>query len=285
MSYKRIVVKDITEYITRVLEFSHDVETIWYRGHTAHYYHLEPSAYRFLKFRRDSQKIEKESIMAARSDMLHVIETQRLELPLDWLCYLQHNRLPTRLLDWTTEFHVALYFAFEDYSKGRAQAGSLPCVWAIKPKLFVQKLIQYIQNKSKPFGIKAGRKKEIIKILGNFDEIKGTNSVASVDNDLLNDIYIPFISPFVNERAKLQGGCFIRFPLLDQETDDVFSEYKLNKFIFAKPIFSDCVAKFIFLYPSKVVRELSILNLDSSKFTPEVENIALSIKRQLFEGL
>ena len=145
MTYQRIIVTSISEYISRVIEFSDESE-VWYRGHTSHAYFLEPSAYRYKRFRKNSRNIEERSIQAAQSDMLHIDETQRLSIDLDWLCYLQHTGTPTRLLDWSSEFHIALYFAFEDYLKDRAKSGSFPCIWAIKPKAFKKGLIEYIKT-------------------------------------------------------------------------------------------------------------------------------------------
>lgn len=283
MNYQRIVVRNLTEFVTRVLDFSDKVGKIWYRGHSAHYYHLEPSAYRYKKFIKGSKTIEGESVFAARSEMLHIDETKNLNLDLDWLCYLQHNRMPTRLLDWTFEFNVALYFAFEDYHKGRAKPGSLPCVWALKPRNFIEGLIKYVEKEAHPFGMKASQKKKVLSTLQNFDDVKGTHSIANADNELLDDTYIPFISSFVNERAKMQGGCFIRFPLLDQEDKEEFKRYRLDEFISANPLFSGCLAKFIFLFPTDVIKELTVLNLDTGRVYPEVENIALGIKRRLFD--
>jgi len=49
----------------------------------------------------------------------------------DWdvLFHMQHHGVPTRLLDWTSVFGVALFFALHNYDP----KSSMPCVWIMNP--------------------------------------------------------------------------------------------------------------------------------------------------------
>ncbi|MBT3322634.1 MAG: hypothetical protein HN392_10160 [Anaerolineae bacterium] len=90
----------------------------------------------------------------------------------------------------------------------------------------------------------------------------------------------------------MQGGCFIRFPLLngeerenveDEDNKTVFADHRLETLISDSPHFTNCLAKYVFIKPRKNSKELLTLNLDTSRIYPEVENIALRIKQRLFE--
>jgi len=290
MSYETKLVWDMPGLIKEILAFAADAGEIWYRGHKFHDYYLEPSAYRYSPFQIDSKNIEIESILAARSAMIHISETRILENDLNWLCYLQHNRLPTRLLDWTFEFQVALYFAFEDHLQNKADAGSLPCLWAFRPKKFMQGLSDFINDRSEatPLGIDPDNCAKVTEKILADTQPKDASFISQFDNEhpgLLKDMYVPFFSPYVNERAKLQGGCFIRFPLLNaRKLEKWFIEHRLENFVQQnKTHFSNCLVKFVFIHPSKMKNDLSMLNLKTSRIYPEVENIALSIKKRYFE--
>jgi hypothetical protein len=60
----------------------------------------------------------------------------RQDSPWDVVFSMQHHGLPTRLLDWSTTFSVALYFALKPYFLDESLRRSLdqaPCIWILNP--------------------------------------------------------------------------------------------------------------------------------------------------------
>ena len=124
--YWRIDGRDIP--ISQYTKFPHG---IWFRGQPNAEWKLIPSVFRkklipnpgyqnnpnLPEYHEDTLPRYEEAGIYQQFQLRQASYREVYKFTFDWLCLMQHYRLPTRLLDWSESILVALYFAVKDDSE------------------------------------------------------------------------------------------------------------------------------------------------------------------------
>jgi len=113
--------------IEQVIKIGKGLTRSWFRGHPETYNNLAPRI-----FRKDRQFLRPDYEMFIIERFKKVAPALNSNVPgkednLEWLILMQHHDAPTRLLDWTENILIALYFAVKDYPKKDGE------IWALYP--------------------------------------------------------------------------------------------------------------------------------------------------------
>lgn len=101
----------------------------FFRGHSDGSYKLLPSLFRQgVKTAKDYWQLERRAFFEFRTRARQLYNADHSDW--DVLFHMQHHGVPTRLLDWTSVFGVALYFALLRHD---THSDVRPCIWVLNP--------------------------------------------------------------------------------------------------------------------------------------------------------
>ena len=115
----------------------------WYRGQSKSTWELNPKIFRFGHSTEYLIREENHLFSDFRGDYVNYLPNISERDSWDVLCAMQHYGISTRLLDWSTELNVALYFAIKNAKKiDQQKPETWPCIWVLNPyrlnELFVK---------------------------------------------------------------------------------------------------------------------------------------------------
>jgi hypothetical protein len=145
-------ISDLEAFAACVARLAAEDGKLWYRGTRSDDHHLVPSLYRHPTIKKPDELIELEWELL--SEFRHQAPPFAGKLPeqdLELLFLMQHYGVPTRLLDWTENPFVALFFALEN----ALQAGSSEhdaAIWILNPSKLNEQATSHRETSQRIYG-------------------------------------------------------------------------------------------------------------------------------------
>lgn len=252
-----------------------------YRGHPSVEYKLIPSIFRKFKQEDDKHEYWKYSLSNENEMYMHFIKEAKLYIKniddntnegyLEWMVYAQHFGVPTRLLDFTNNPLVALYFAC---SKEENKDGAIWIVNLTNYKKFHSKELINEPNVNED----TTKNKLIYEI------------ISELKNGSLNSSKVPihFIPYYFDERMSAQASSFLIWGEDDHPFEEMIDNENYINISFAKNgIFVDhegkaeeFVLKITIPHEKKksILEELDLLGVNPKSIFPGLDSIGKYIE-------
>lgn len=237
-------IKNISGLITALKSQNPKSETLWFRGHSDESWKLLPSFHR-LKGATSEQTLLKKF----KQNAFLLLEHKPIK-SFEWLFWLQHYGVPTRLLDWTESPLAALYFAVSEVPK---KDGAL---WILSPtKLNENANI----NATEP------------SYIPSFEEEELTNySPESLNGENVTQLLpVATIATRNNPRIQAQLGTFTISHRDKTPIEDIGNKKHIKKLVIPKE------------NKAQILLELELLGFSKFQLFPELSSIGDNIIKGL----
>lgn len=250
-------VKSLSEFfqyvdVARKLVFKN--EKIWYRGHADVRYKLIPNIYR-----QDYSYLKENKIRKEFKDKFKgfVNSNQYDEFEIYFL--MQHYGVPTRLLDWSEGYLIALFFALKLSIYESKLYDS--CVWLINP----EKLNSLTHSKNQIIRIDQTDDNEFKALALQYFNFK---------NEDMDKLPMAISSTYSNERILRQKGCFTIHGTDLLTIDSLYKKNHCNEIV---KIIIDRKSV------SKIRKELDLAGISETSLFPDLDGLAREIKYNYYE--
>jgi hypothetical protein len=247
----KLEIHNLSEYLTHISYFKNKWknEELWYRGVSQSSYKLIPGIYRETIWSYDKENAY---------NLFHNFIRQAKQMTnthcnlgkWEWYQMQQHYGLPTRLLDWTEGYLIALFFAVRN-----AQTSTDCSVWILDPfslnKITINKQAVLFTDEL---------------IMDKDDDIVNT---YLYDKDIMPELPVAISPAHIDTRIKSQKSCFTIHGSYVDGFDQVYFKDKTN-FKLAKLNISS----------SDIKNELNYAGISESTLFPDLEGLARELRHK-----
>lgn len=280
-----IKVESLEQYVKEVMEFP-DNYSLLFRGHTNINYEIKPSLFRSQNFYKNEYMMYQELVLRCPDDFL------KCDSHLDFLVEMQHYGLPTRLLDFSFNPLVAIYFACEV----KDNTGEV-IVYAVKndnilyakdKSVTVRSCLPMMQYERQcdmcnAMNDKFIREKEFGEYWNEL-RMELPQIESSLDSNLLR--WPVFVKPTRNNRRIAhQEGAFLLWgldPIVYSHSKDINADFMGDQ---EKYRFSEDDKRKIYYIPSSkkeiILKSLNRLGINTAYIYPEIDDVAAYIKNSM----
>jgi hypothetical protein len=228
---------------------------LWYRGCGNVSHKLLPSLFRHPTITTVEKllELETELIGTFRARSLPYVQ-QLPDSDLELMFLMQHHGVPTRLLDWTENPYIALFFAL---SKS-VSSGTDAAIWALDPNRWNEKALEDVAFKEA--------------VLLHTDTIL-TNGYAPKRISDMKTAPVAMYGIHNSRRIVAQRGVFMIYGKAAKPMEDLYQEAGYP---------ADCLVKFV-CEASKVpdlLNDLIAIGTTDSVLYPDLDGLAREIKRR-----
>jgi hypothetical protein len=252
-----IVVESLNAYLDAVADINaaSSTQTLWYRGASNAGHALKPRLYRSPGDAADLLAVESEMLAQFRSRSGPLL---REEVRTDWgfLFIMQHYGVPTRLLDWSENAFLALYFALsiaasKDYPTDAA-------VWVLDPASWNLQTFPGMDSPGRALHAEDSS-------LNNFSPKRELNSMSGGAAAMF--------ALYNNPRITAQRGVFTVFGRENLSMEDMlangsFADQTLTRLRFPQTALSD------------LNEQIRVLGFRESMIYPDLEGLASEIRTE-----
>jgi hypothetical protein len=138
---REVEVQNLSELVEQVLTLTvGDEREWWFRGQARSSWSLVPSLYRRIDDVAAALDVEARTHLEFDNRSRMVAERFSVRNKWELLFLMQHHRLPTRLLDWSRNLLIGVFFAIQS-SEAWSDAEDPPCVFMLDPREWNTKLL------------------------------------------------------------------------------------------------------------------------------------------------